>query len=788
MDLKEAFRLMGIPDEILRAYQNKGMTSLYAWQAECLMSTNVLRGDNLLYCAPTSGGKTIVAELILLKTALVLKQQVILVLPYVSLVLEKENYLKKLVTGFNRSNGLLDRVRVRSYYGGKAIKHGKRANIMVCTIEKANSLVNFMLERGRLKDLGCVVVDEAHVISNSLNGYMLEILIAKIKYVNGNDSLRFRLKVPRPIQLIAMSATVGNVESISNWLSSRLYISTYRPVPLYEYIKVGKDVLDLAGRVVMHVGESHPRDPDGISSLCKEAIDRGQQVLVFCATKAQCASVCRMIAEVLTLTATDETVAEQRRSAVLDIERLEHGKPSSFIDLKAAILRGVAYHNSNLDQDVREVVETAYRSGLVQVLVATTTLAVGVNLPAGRVIITSMMLGRDPLTVGHYKQMVGRAGRAGHCHFGDAFLVAKKAEVATALALTQQALPNVESALGPARDGGNALLRMIIEACGLGLVDTVGGIVTLVGQSLFFHLITTPHKPSMLRRLVTAALKFLSGIDTDEGIIVYDGLYRAQQGLFLDSPLHLLFVIAPFSHPMTPNYVKLASFFDKAARSTTNSDAEVMAAIGIDFGQLSKWLAKPPSYLDVRHAAQWLREGFIHSFTEICREAMLPMPGDEGAQEATTTTTVIGPGAPPRRRLSFAEAKSLCASKRLWCAFILRRVLEGFRLEQVAKEFDCSVIDVENLIRDTRIKLQVTKKLCDEIGWTTISCILTAFASELKFDDAKVVGDLLAIDGMTHKMARILVSNGIATVDQVAQQSPSDLCQYFLLSLGFHLQ
>jgi hypothetical protein len=206
-----------------------------------------------------------------------------------------------------------------------------------------------------------------------------------------------------------------------------------------------------------------------------------------------------------------------------------------------------------------------------------------------------------------------------------------------------------------------------------------------------------------------------AGIDTDEGIIVYDGLYRAQQGLFLDSPLHLLFVIAPFSHPMTPNYVKLASFFDKAARAppslrpSTNSDAEVMAAIGIDFGQLSKWLAKPPSYLDVRHAAQWLREGFIHSFTEICREAMLPMPGDGGAHEATTTTTVIGPGAPPppRRRLSFAEAKSLCASKRLWCAFILRRVLEGFRLEQVAKEFDCSVIDVENLIRDTRIKLQV---------------------------------------------------------------------------------
>ena len=68
MDLKEAFELLGIPEQVRKVYEIKGMKSLYAWQAECLQATNVLRGESLLYSAPTSGGKTIVAELILLKT------------------------------------------------------------------------------------------------------------------------------------------------------------------------------------------------------------------------------------------------------------------------------------------------------------------------------------------------------------------------------------------------------------------------------------------------------------------------------------------------------------------------------------------------------------------------------------------------------------------------------------------------------------------------------------------------------------------------------------------------
>ena len=60
----------------------------------------------------------------------------------------------------------------------------KRADIAICTIEKANSIVNRMLEDGSLSDLGCVVVDELHLLGDPSRGYLLELLLTKIRYMS----------------------------------------------------------------------------------------------------------------------------------------------------------------------------------------------------------------------------------------------------------------------------------------------------------------------------------------------------------------------------------------------------------------------------------------------------------------------------------------------------------------------------------------------------------------------------------------------------------------------------
>ena len=96
-------------------------------------------------------------------------------------------------------------------------------------------------------------------------------------------------------------------------------------------------------------------------------------------------------------------------------------------------LRGVAFHNAGLTNDQRRVVETNFKKGKIKCIVATPTLAAGINLPARRVIVRDLArfdvtYGNAPIPVLEIKQMCGRAGRPRYDKFGEAVLIAKKEE------------------------------------------------------------------------------------------------------------------------------------------------------------------------------------------------------------------------------------------------------------------------------------------------------------------------------------------------------------------------
>lgn len=143
---------------------------------QCLGNEKVLEGKNLVYSAPTSAGKTLVAEILMLKRVLELGRKAIMILPYVSVAREKVYSLQNI---FGEAG-----VRVEGFMGCSNPAGGfKAVDIAICTIEKANSLINRMLEEDTLQDLGTLVVDELHLIGDSSRGYLLELLLTKIIYM-----------------------------------------------------------------------------------------------------------------------------------------------------------------------------------------------------------------------------------------------------------------------------------------------------------------------------------------------------------------------------------------------------------------------------------------------------------------------------------------------------------------------------------------------------------------------------------------------------------------------------
>ncbi len=381
--------LRGLPARVLG---DLGITRLYPPQ-EAAIKAGVLEGENVLVAAPTASGKTLIA---LLAAAAVLERgggRVFYAVPLRSIALEKFKDFRVL-----ERHGYSVRVSVGDLERGLPT-----ADVVVTTYEKLDSTL-----RGKpdlLDSAGLVVLDEIHYVGDPKRGPTLEILAARV------------LQHGRP-QVIALSATVSNAGEIAEWLGARLVESDWRPVPLLE------GVFDKSDYTIIYPdgGERRvdARTGNTVVDLVHDVVAGGGQALVFVQSRRRAVQLAKQLARYSSLLGGgDGGYAREARAT---------GAPSSIREEVASLLgKGVAYHHGGLGTDLREVVERAFRDGAVKVVVATPTLAAGVNLPARRVIVAEYYRFeggvRAPISVAEYKQLAGRAGRPGLDPVGESVII-----------------------------------------------------------------------------------------------------------------------------------------------------------------------------------------------------------------------------------------------------------------------------------------------------------------------------------------------------------------------------
>jgi helicase len=362
-------------------YREGGFSELYPPQ-EAAVSAGLLGAGNMILSTPTASGKTFAAELAIAK-ALSSGRKAVYVVPLRALAFEKHQEFRKY-----EKLGYAVRLEVGDL-DSKKYAHKPRFDILVATAEKCDSIMRAKPERFR--DVGLLVLDEIHLIGSD-RGPVYEVLTTKLRVLYPN------------IRVLGLSATIGNPQELSSWLSAKLVSSEWRPVELSEEVVVSRGFETLKEEVL-------------------DALSSGGQVLVFVNSRKSAESVAEKLGEELALR---EAGLEKLSEEILDALS---SPTSQCLRLSGCVKHAVAFHHAGLVNAQRNLIEDSFRDGRIKVIVATPTLAAGVNLPARTVIIRDLKRfdvdSSDYIPVFEYKQMSGRAGRPKYDAVGYAVSLSK---------------------------------------------------------------------------------------------------------------------------------------------------------------------------------------------------------------------------------------------------------------------------------------------------------------------------------------------------------------------------
>lgn len=756
-EIKSQLSEWGLPPLIVSWFRKKGITKLFDWQVECLCEKHVLLGGNLVYSAPTSAGKTLVADFLLLKKVLEYGKKGLVIEPFVALTREKASYLKSMLH--------TTKARVGAFGGAYYTPGGLSAiSVAVCTIEKANNFINKLINENKLSDLGIIVVDEIHYLGDESRGYQLELLLTKVMYYNSQQDKHKR------IQIVGLSATIPNLETVAVWLNASLYTTDYRPVPLIEKIKIDNNVYEVSEYLknpkTQPIETIKPekflieKDNDDLYYFCIQSTIDGHSSLIFCESKRECENLAAGLT--LQIKVTGRSINNENPDIAKSSKRLrENISPEKIKDLLRKLRRcpagadkelvkalcfGVAFHHAGLTTEEREIIEDGFKSGAIKSLFATSTLSSGVNLPARRVIIrsptmistTSASFQKEMLNPSTYRQMIGRAGRKNIDTCGESILVCNNENKDLALKLVKTALGDIQSALAQrmlASDGEpGGLKKAILEVIANNTAETRVKINQYL-KSSFWLTCTTTREDKEFMSVITETLRYLihhkfieelkpgvyrstrlgnailaSGLHPDDGLELVQDLLRARQGFCLLNDLHIIYQV-------TPNNI---------ARSVELKD--------------------------------WLHYSNIWNTLDANHQSV----GEKvGIDESTIIRKCQG------YLRSMSEEKERIY-KRFWVALVINDLINEMPLPSICTKYKMTKGTVQQVQRAVAQFAGVISIFCQELGYDNIAALVTPLESRINFSCQRDLLDLIKLN-LTRSIARTLYDAGYKNIISLAK-------------------
>ena len=461
-------------------------------------------GHGVLVAAPTGSGKTVVGEYAC-HAALAEGRRCFYTTPIKAL--SNQKYHDLVARHGAGSVGLLT---------GDVSVNGD-APLVVMTTEVLRNML--YADSRSLDALGHVVLDEVHYLSDRFRGAVWEEVI---------------LGLAPSVQIVSLSATVSNAEEFGQWLDTvrghvDVIVWERRPVPLQQHVMAGREIHDLfdgdhrvnprlvqlardearqmrddsrrprgrSGRGRRRVAYGSGRFGGGASgeyvarhsrrgsptpsrSAVVVALQRAGLLPAICFvfSRSGCdAAVRQLVRSGIRLTSREEAAEleriARRRGAGLDGDDRRALGWDGFVE---ALRRGVAAHHAGLLPVLKEIVEEAFTRGLLKVVFATETLALGINMPARTVVLERLVKYNGQthadITPGEYTQLTGRAGRRGIDTQGHAVVLWQPGMDPRAVAglastrtypLRSSFAPNYNMAVNLVHGVGRARARALLE-------------------------------------------------------------------------------------------------------------------------------------------------------------------------------------------------------------------------------------------------------------------------------------------------------------------------------------